>query len=86
MHTTNEWEERWDNLFWLHRIPRNTKQAKDVKEFINQAILDERKRISVILEETKKTVGDFSGQGFVSEDMKNFAKIALNEALQAINI
>lgn len=54
-------EERFDSMFWLHRVPKNTKQSKDVKEFINQevvaAILAERERNKKIVESRKWTMG-----------------------------
>lgn len=33
-----DWEERFDYLFWEHRVPRNTKQAADIKSFIRETL------------------------------------------------
>lgn len=36
--TKPQWEIEWRNLFWLHRIPKYTKRAKDIELFIRSQI------------------------------------------------
>lgn len=51
------WSERFDERFWLHRVPKNTKQSRDVKAFIatelDRAREEERDRI---IERIKKLI------------------------------
>lgn len=43
--STPEWEERFDKLFWEHRVPRFTKQSADIKSFIAETLTSERTKI-----------------------------------------
>jgi hypothetical protein len=44
--TKEGWEERFDNSFWEHRIPKNTKQSADIKSFICQVIKEAEQRVA----------------------------------------
>lgn len=32
---TDEGKREFEAMFWLHRVPRNTKQAKDIRTFLD---------------------------------------------------
>lgn len=51
------------------------------KDFITSKLELRTKEIIELVEEKKKEVDLFSGEGFVSEEMKSMAKIALNDVL-----
>jgi hypothetical protein len=36
------WVGEFDAMFWLHRVPKNTKQARDIKAFIASKIAEAR--------------------------------------------
>jgi hypothetical protein len=40
-----KWQEQFDSEFWLHRIPRNTKQSKDIKDFIQSLLSQQREEL-----------------------------------------
>lgn len=39
------WEEEFDALFWLHRVPKYSKQMKDIKSFIKNLLASQQNEL-----------------------------------------
>jgi len=49
-----EWREQFRNQFWLHRVPKNTKQMHDIEDFIQNLLTTHSARLVDRLESKRK--------------------------------
>jgi len=81
----NQQEERW--LRFIEHKPNirllPDSEYNDLKSFlqseINLALSNRDKEIVEMIDENIKTVNEFTGDGFVTKDMKSFALVALKD-------
>ena len=59
-----DWVKEFDNMFWKHRVPRNTKQSKDIKQFIAKELAKKDKELYLIEDALMEYLKQFSvGEG-----------------------
>lgn len=65
-----EWEKEFDNLFWLHRVPKNTKQMADIKSFIANLLSSQKSSLVEEIEDNyERMLVDNPGDGKSYEAM-----------------
>lgn len=85
---TVSWEEEFDEFIQKEEIITMPETEKSIKSFIASQIAQAEERVVEkvvkLIDENIETVNAFTGDGFVTKDMKSFALIALKDVKVAI--
>ena len=74
-------QEKWKNGFWKYRVPKNTKQFKDISDFLAQ---HDREVVGAVLEEVRETfesflLRDWSGEAEVYSEIERLKTTLLDK-------
>ena len=78
----SDWRTDFDNRFWLHRVPRFTKQSNDIKDFISSLLSSTEKRVAMdLLKEVENGIlgkdiitGNYYGNNTFSDGYRTACK------------